>query len=100
MINSYPAVLESAVYSVPSDLAGDEEVMVSVVLQPEQSLEGNDLIAYCEDKMAYFMIPRFVRCVASLPKNAVLRVEKYKLRDEGVTPDTWDREKAGYKLKR
>ena len=31
---------------------------------------------------------------------ATLRVEKYKLREEGITGDTWDREKAGYKLKR
>ena len=29
-----------------------------------------------------------------------LGVEKYRLREEGITPDTWDREKAGYELKR
>jgi crotonobetaine/carnitine-CoA ligase len=35
-----------------------------------------------------------------LPKTATERVQKAVLRQEGVTPDTWDREAAGYKLKR
>ena len=50
--------------------------------------------------MAYFMVPRFVRFMEKMPKTPSERIEKYKLREEGITPDTWDREKAGYKLKR
>jgi crotonobetaine/carnitine-CoA ligase len=50
--------------------------------------------------MAYFMIPRYFRFMEVLPKTPTEEIEKYKLRGEGVTKDTWDREKAGYKLKR
>jgi crotonobetaine/carnitine-CoA ligase len=50
--------------------------------------------------MAYFMIPRYVRCVDALPKTGTERTMKYQLQSEGVTPDTWDREAAGYTLKR
>jgi len=46
------------------------------------------------------MIPRFIRFVSSFPKTGTERVQKNKLRDEGITPDTWDREKAGYQIKR
>jgi crotonobetaine/carnitine-CoA ligase len=35
-----------------------------------------------------------------MPKTPTQRIRKVQLREEGVTPDTWDREKAGYKLKR
>ena len=35
-----------------------------------------------------------------LPKTPSERVEKYKLKVEGITPDCWDREAAGIKLKR
>ncbi len=100
IINMHPAVHESAVFGVTSELAEDDEVMVSLVLKPGQKLSPEDLIAFCEDRMAYFMVPRYVRFMEELPKNVIFKVEKYKLRDEGVTPDTWDREKAGYKLKR
>ena len=40
--------------------------------------------------MPKFMIPRFVRFRDSLPKTPTNRVQKVKLRDEGVTKDTWD----------
>jgi crotonobetaine/carnitine-CoA ligase len=50
--------------------------------------------------MAYFAVPRYVEFRESLPKTPTARVEKYKLREEGVTKETWDRVKAGYKLKR
>lgn len=99
VINSHPAVSESAVYAVDSELIEDD-IMVSLVLKPGHSLLPEDLAAFCEERMAYFMVPRYVRFMDDLPKNAVPRVEKYKLRTEGVTPDTWDREKAGYNLKR
>ena len=50
--------------------------------------------------MAHFAIPRYVRFMDALPKNASERVEKYKLKQEGITQDCWDREKAGVVLKR
>ncbi len=100
VINSHPAVIQSAVYAVKSEFSVDDEVMVSLVLKPGESLSPVDLISFCEEQMAYFMVPRYVRFVDDLPKNAVNRVEKYKLREEGVTTGTWDREKSGYKLKR
>ncbi len=98
-ISSHPAVLECAVVATKSEL-GEDEVLACLQLKPEQRLEALDLIKYCEDKIAYFMVPRYVRILEAMPKTATMRVEKYRLREEGITPDTWDREKAGYKLKR
>ena len=51
-------------------------------------------------KLAYFMIPRYVRVVEALPKTGTERTMKYQLKTPGVTSDTWDREAAGYRLKR
>ncbi len=99
VINSHPAVLESAAIAAKSDL-GEDEVMVCVALKPGQSLTALDLIRHCEPQMAYFMMPRYVRFVPALPRTATLRVQKYQLREEGITPDTWDRERSGYKVKR
>ena len=98
-VNSHPVVLESAAVAARSDL-GEDEVMVCVVLKPGQTLDPLDLIKHCEDRMAYFMVPRYVRFLEALPKTVTARVEKYLLREEGITADTWDREKSGYKLKR
>jgi len=99
VINSHPAVLESVAIAAKSEV-GEDEVMVCVTLKPLQKLTPEQLTAYCEERMAYFMVPRYIRFMEALPKTPTERVEKYKLREEGVTPDTWDREKVGYKLKR
>jgi crotonobetaine/carnitine-CoA ligase len=50
--------------------------------------------------MAYFAIPRYIAFRAGLPKTPSERVEKYKLKAEGVTEDCWDRDEAGVVLKR
>jgi crotonobetaine/carnitine-CoA ligase len=99
IINSHPQVLESAAYAIPSVL-GEDEVMVAVVLQPGAELEPLALIQYCEERMAYFMIPRYVRVVDAFPKTGTERTMKYQLKAHGVTLDTWDREQVGYTLKR
>jgi crotonobetaine/carnitine-CoA ligase len=99
IINGHPQVLESAAYAVPSEL-GEDEVMVAVVLQPGTELDPLDLMQYCEAHMAYFMIPRYIRSVDAFPKTATERTMKYQLKSQGVTRDTWDREAAGYTLRR
>jgi crotonobetaine/carnitine-CoA ligase len=50
--------------------------------------------------MAYFMIPRYVEFKESLPKNPSQRIEKYRLRADGTNQNTWDRERAGIRLRR
>jgi crotonobetaine/carnitine-CoA ligase len=99
VINSNPAVLESCVVGVPSDV-GEEDVKTVVVLRPGQTLTAEALIEWCEPRLAYFAIPRYVAFRDSLPKTPSERVEKYKLKAEGVTADCWDRDAAGIKLRR
>jgi carnitine-CoA ligase len=96
---SHPAVAIAAAFPVRSSLAEDE-VMVAVVLHPGQSLAALDLIKYCEPLLPYFAVPRYVEFVEALPTTENGKVQKYKLSERGVSDATWDREAAGYKLKR
>ena len=96
---SHPQVENATVYAVRSELAEDE-VMAAVVLRAGASLAHAALLDYCQPRMPYFAVPRFVEFVGSLPVTESGKVTKYKLRERGVTADTWDREKAGYKLVR
>jgi crotonobetaine/carnitine-CoA ligase len=98
-VNSHPAVLESAAFPVPSEHTEDE-VMVAVVAKDGAKLDPVDLIRFLEPRMAYFMVPRYVDIVAALPKTPTGKIQKYELRDQGLTSSTWDREAAGIKLKR
>jgi crotonobetaine/carnitine-CoA ligase len=98
-INTHPKVLESAAVAVQSELAEDE-VKICVVLKRGEILAPEELIEWANERMPYFAVPRYVEFMESLPKTPTERVEKYKLKQAGITANTWDREKAGYKLKR
>jgi len=99
VISSHDAVLESCVVGVPSEV-GEEEVKAVVVLKKGHQVTEEELIRWCEPRMAYFAIPRYIAIRSSLPKTPSERVEKFKLKQEGITADCWDREKAGIKLQR
>ena len=45
-------------------------------------------------------VPRYLEFVAELDKTASGKIRKQAIREAGVTPDTWDRESANYKLRR
>ncbi|MEJ2098794.1 MAG: AMP-binding protein [Desulfobacterales bacterium] len=99
VINTHPSILESAVFAVPSEL-GEDEVKANIVLKPGEQLLPADLIHFCNERMAYFAVPRYLEFVEELPKTPTNRIEKYRLRQLGITENTWDREEAGVKVKR
>ena len=96
---AHPAVREAAAVAVKSEIAEDE-VMAVVALRPGEPFDPAELIEFLRPRMAHFMIPRFVRVVDALPRTPTAKIEKVKLRGEGLTEDTWDRDKAGIKVKR
>jgi len=90
-IDAHPAVLESAVFGVPSEL-GEDDVMAVVVLKEGRELSAPELVAHCQKRMARFMVPRYVEFRDALPKTETHRVQKGLLKREGVSETTWDRE--------
>jgi crotonobetaine/carnitine-CoA ligase len=69
-------------------------------LQDDADVTEEALCRWVAQRVPYFAIPRYIEFRADLPRNPVGRVLKYVLRDEGVTPDTWDREEAGIEFER
>ncbi len=90
-IEQHPDVLVCAVIGVPSEMT-EEDVMACVVCRPGRALAAPALAAWCEGRMARFMVPRYWRLLAALPMTPTDKVEKFRLQAEGRTPDTWDRE--------
>ncbi len=92
-VNAHPAVIESAAFGVPSEL-GEHDIMVVVVPRPGAELDPAALVAFLEKRMASFMVPRYVDIRPEIPKTETHRVQKTELKRQGVTPTTWDRERA------
>ncbi|MBV9561279.1 MAG: hypothetical protein JOY90_12625, partial [Bradyrhizobium sp.] len=59
-----------------------------------------EIVSFLTPRLPHFMVPRYIRFMGDLPKTPTQKVEKHVLRAEGITANTWDREKAGIRLKR
>ncbi|HEY3633701.1 MAG TPA: ATP-dependent acyl-CoA ligase, partial [Caldimonas sp.] len=88
---AHPGVAEAAVFPVRSELAEDE-VMAALVARAGHALDPAELCAFCIERLPKFAIPRFLDRVADLPRTENGKVQKFVLRERGVTPTTWDRE--------
>lgn len=101
ILMQHPAVQDAAVFAVKSEMAEDE-VAAAIVCKPGRHLDEAALVEFCSREMSYFMVPRFLQVVPDLPRNASLKVEKFKLREAAIANRSalWDRERAGIKVTR
>jgi carnitine-CoA ligase len=99
VIMHHPAVDETAVIGVPSDL-GEDDIVAVVTVRPKSVLDYVELLDFCSARMPYFCVPRYVEIVDEIPKTSIGRMRKDLLRARGVGPGAWDRESHGYIVRR
>ena len=80
VLYGHDAVREAAVVGVPHEYRG-ETVKAYVSLKAGQSVEQQDLIAFCKERMAAYKYPREIEFVDELPKTASGKVLRRELRD-------------------
>lgn len=98
-LNDHPSIEETAVVGVPSELT-EEEVLAVVKVKEGLEVAPEAILDHAQERLPHFAVPRYVRFVSELPKNPQQRIQKFLLREQGITPDTWDRESIGYVVTR
>ena len=64
--------------------------MVAVVVESGKTFDATEFRSFCDATMPRFAVPAYVRVVDELPKTPSQRIQKFKLRAEGITADTVD----------
>jgi crotonobetaine/carnitine-CoA ligase len=86
----FPGVASAAVVPFRDEAVLDEEVRVFIECEPGAEIDVTAIAEFAGEHLAYFMVPRYVDVVAQLPRNAVGKVEKFKLRSEPLHDTTFD----------
>ncbi|HUJ04850.1 MAG TPA: AMP-binding protein [Streptosporangiaceae bacterium] len=90
VLDSHPAVLESAVVGVASELTEDE-VKAFVVPAPSARIDLAELREYAAVRLSAFKVPRFWQLLDELPRTPTARIAKHRL-PAGHQPGEFDAE--------
>ena len=80
-VYGFPKTAEAAVIGVPDALMG-EAVVAFVVLKPGQTATAEEVIAFCETRLARYKCPKEVRFVETLPKSPIGKILRKELRSQ------------------
>ena len=79
MLLRHPAVMEAAVVGLP-DARWGEAPHAFVVVKPDHAVTSDELRAFSREHLAHFKTPHSFTVVASLPKTATGKIQKFVLR--------------------
>ena len=97
---SHPLISQAAVVAVPSAVTEDD-ILAAVILAKGAELPYEDIFAYADANLPYFMVPRFFVSVDELPLTPGGKVRKPGLAENVMaTGLVWDSEKAGLRPSR
>ena len=85
VLHSHPFIDEAAIIGVP-DVDWGERVRAIVVAKIGATIDEEEVMAYCKDRMASFKKPESVVVVEELPRNPLGKVLKRVLREEFSYP--------------
>jgi fatty-acyl-CoA synthase len=79
LLRQHPKVADAYVYGLPDQRYG-EQVAASIKLKSAYSATPEEIIRFCEGRIAKFKIPQYIRFVDSFPMTASGKIQKFKLR--------------------
>jgi len=90
VLTEHHAVKDCGIVGVPGDL-GEEDIKAYVHLEEGEDLSPEEIVEWCEERLAYFKVPRFIEYVTEFPRTITKQeIERHALRELG-RGDSWDR---------
>jgi crotonobetaine/carnitine-CoA ligase len=94
ILMTHGSLADVVVHAVPSQLTEDD-LKITATIKEGSTVTAEELFRWSIDQLPYFALPRYIEFREELPRSPVGRVLKRELREEGVTPTTWDVEASG-----
>jgi len=96
VLGTHAVVAEAAVVAVPADEeGGEDEIKACLVLVPDATLDAEAFWAWCDERLPYFAVPRYLEVYDALPKTPTEKVLKRELRTTQADATVFDRGATG-----
>ena len=92
VLMGHPKILEACTIGIPHEYRG-ETVKAFIVPKPGETLTEEAVIAYCKEKLAAYKVPKIIEFIDELPKSAVGKILRRKLKDQEL--DKLGKQKQG-----
>ena len=79
----HPKILEACTIGIPDEYRG-ETVKAFVVRKHGESLEAEEVILFCKERLAAYKVPKQIKFLEELPKSAVGKVLRRELREREI----------------
>jgi len=79
----HPKIQEVAVFGVPDKKFG-EAVAAWVKLRDGQSMDVDEIRAYCNEQIAYYKVPKHIIIVDEFPMTVTGKIQKFIMRDKTI----------------
>ncbi|MBI4908568.1 MAG: AMP-binding protein [Acidobacteria bacterium] len=80
---THPAIADVSVFGLPDEKYG-EIVCAWVRVKAGASLHEEEVVQFCQGRIAHFKVPRHVRMVDAFPMTVTGKLQKFKMRDAEV----------------
>jgi crotonobetaine/carnitine-CoA ligase len=101
VVRRHPAVKDVAAFGVPSaELESEDELKLNIVLEEGTNPSPEELCAFINEAAPYYFVPRYMEFVDALPYTPTNKVQKFMLRQAGITIATWDLRQSDYVVER
>ena len=76
----HPKIQDVQVVGVPDQRFG-EELCAWIIAKPGQTLDEDEVRAFCKGKIAHYKVPRYMKFVDAFPMTITGKIQKFKIRE-------------------
>lgn len=101
IVRRHPAIEDVAAFGIPSEeVESEHELKLNIILKEGKFCTAEELCSFINDNAPHYFVPRYLDFVQTLPYTPTNKVQKFKLREEGVSEETWDQKKSAYVIRK
>lgn len=101
IVRRHPAIQDVAAFGIPSEeVESEQELKLNIILKEGHACTAEELCGFINDNAPHYFVPRYIEVVESLPYTPTNKVQKFKLREQGVNAHTWDLKNSDYVVRK